>query len=138
MRLVRTLASSAAPTPTSTAMPEIVITRRSTGEYSGGASTVASAGASEGATGRAVAAASAPVGEFSGDSPSSGTRDASPGLVLEDHRWCGEVDPGGEDPGLQQLGQRGPLLGTHARHSLDEIILNCRRRVAQKRFTRRR
>lgn len=94
MRLVSTFASSAAPMPTSTASVEIVMTRRSTGTYSGGASTVANAGARDGATGRPLAA-------FSSVSVSSGTPYASAGLVLEHHRWGGEIYPGGAHPGLQ-------------------------------------
>src|SRR5690348_8831469 len=128
MRLVNTLASSAAPMPTRTAIAQMVITRRSTGEYSGGASIVSSAGARDGATG-------SPLAAFSGVSFSSGTRDASSWLVLEDHRWGGEVDPGGEHPALQELGEPRPLIGTHARHPLHEIVLNGRRRVAEELFT---
>lgn len=122
--------------PTRTAIAEIVITRRSTGAYSGGASTVASAGASEGATGMPVAAAEAPVGAFSGDSLSSGTRDASSWLVFEHHWWGGEIDSGGQDPGLQQFGERMLSFRRHARHRRDEIILNRRGCVVQQLLSR--
>src|SRR5437868_13958084 len=107
IRRVRTFASNAAPLPTNIAIQQITTTRRSTGEYSGGASTVASTGASDGATGRPLAA-------FSGVCKSSATRHASGGLVLEHHWRSSQVDAAREDPCLQQLGKCRTLLGLHA------------------------
>src|SRR3989440_5390824 len=124
MRRVSTLASSAAPIPTSTAIAEMTTTRRSTGTYSGGASTAASAGSSDGATGKPLAA-------FNGVCDSSGTPDASSRLVLEHHRWRRQVDPAGKYPQLEQLRQRGPLIGTHPRHAVYEITLHGWRRAAE-------
>src|SRR5437763_1735459 len=124
MRRVSTFARSAAPTPTNTAIPEMMTTRWSTGTYSGGASTVASAGAKDGATGNPLAA-------FSGVWDSSGTPDASSRLVLEHHWWGRQIDPTREHPQLEQLGQRGLLLRPHPGHAVDEITLHSRRRTAQ-------
>src|SRR5690242_5083644 len=124
MRRVRTMASSAAPMPTSTAMPEMTTTRWSTGAYSGGGSTVASDGASDGATG-------SPLAALRGVGDSSATRHASSGLVLEHHRWCGEIDAAREHPSLQQLGEHRALFGLHARHAVHEIALHGWWRSAQ-------
>src|SRR5438874_13116038 len=105
MRRVSTLASTAAPIPTSTAIAEMTTTRRSTGTYSGGASTAASAGSSDGATGKPLAA-------FNGVFESSCTPDESSRLVLEHHRGRRQVDPAGEYPQIEKLSQRGSPLRT--------------------------
>src|SRR4051812_38426721 len=124
MSLVSTLARSAAPMPTSTAIAEMTTTRWSTGLYSGGASTVASAGASDGATGNPLAA-------FNGVSVSSGTPHPSGRLVFEHHRWRGEVDTAGENPRLEEFGESRALLGRHTRHTMHQIALDGGRRAGQ-------
>src|SRR5438067_6565195 len=107
MRPVSTLASTAAPIPTSTAIAEMTTTRLSTGTYSGGASTAASAGSSDGATGKPLAA-------FSGVCDSSGTPDARSRLVLEHHGRGGQIDSTCEHPQLEELGERRSLISAHA------------------------
>src|SRR5919198_1479350 len=89
-----------------------------------GASIAASAGSSDGATGRPLAA-------LSGVCDSSGTPDASSRLVLEHHRWRGQIDPAREDPQLEELGQHRLLIGTHPRHALYEITLHGGGRAAK-------
>src|SRR6478672_6818746 len=116
IRRVSTLASRAAPTPTSVAMPQMMTTRWSTGAYSGGASTVASTGASDGATGKPLAA-------LSGVCVSSATRHASGRLVLEHHWRSCQVDAAREDPCLQEVGECRALLGLHARHAVNQVAL---------------
>src|SRR3954464_14043064 len=128
MSRVRTLASSAAPVRTRMARPAMSTTRLSTGEYSGGASTLARAGASEGATGRPLAA-------FSGVCDSSATPSPSVRLLLEHHRWRGEIDAAGQDPRLQKLRERRALLGRHARHAVHQVALHRRRRAAEHRLS---
>ena len=63
--------------------------------------------ASDGATGRPLAA-------FSGVWVSSDTPSASGRLVLEDHRWRGEIDAARQQPRLEQIRERAALLGVHA------------------------
>src|SRR5512146_773959 len=117
-------AISAPPAPMPSAMPQMVTTRRSTGTYSGGACTVASASSIDGATGRPLDALN------SGGAP-SGTLRSALRFVLAEHRRRGEVDLGGDEPALEQFGQRDLVIAVHVAQRGHELVLNGRRRAGE-------
>src|SRR5512138_3658597 len=117
-------AISAPPAPMPIAMPQMVTTRRSTGMYSGGACTVASASSINGATGR-------PLDALNGVGAPSGTLRSALRFVLAEHRRRGEVDLGGYEPALEQFGQRDLVVAIHFAQRRHELVLDRWRRTGE-------
>src|SRR5512146_1303710 len=106
IRRVSTWAISAPHAPIPSASAQIVTTRRSTGRYSGGACTVASASSIDGATGRPAAA-------LSGVGSPSGTLRSRLRLVFAKHRRRRKIDLRGDQPSLEEIGQRVLIVAWH-------------------------
>src|SRR4051794_36849691 len=123
IRWVSRLAIRAAAAPTNTARSEMKMTRRSIGAYCGGAWTVASAGAREGATG----SPSSPLRE---ESSSSATRRSDVQFVLAEHRRRGNIYLREVKPPLEQVGERGLIARSHRVQGIHHLRLDSRRCAA--------
>src|SRR5690349_16628143 len=117
IRCVRMFAMTAPAPPTTIAIPEITMTRRSTAVYSAGAWTAASDGSSDGATG-------IPCAGSCGDGSPSGTRRLYLCLLLAEHGRSGNVDFRFAQPTLEQIGQRCLVIRLEPLQRIHELRLN--------------